>query len=90
MDQDQENILKEFFQLKEEHNLLQEEKQNLYHDRKLAGELGNTLLEQNKELESKLEEMNAEYTSIIIKMEVLLISTCKCRVCYLYLSVLLQ
>ncbi|XP_031549338.1 protein Spindly-like isoform X2 [Actinia tenebrosa] len=69
MDKDQENMIKEILQLKEENKLLQEEKANLNNDRELAGELGKTLLEQNKELESKLEEINSEYTSAITKME---------------------
>lgn len=70
MDQDQENLLKELFQLKEENRLLQEENASLNNDRELAGELGKTLLEQNKELESKLEEINSEYAAAIAKIEV--------------------
>lgn len=70
MDEDQENMLKELFQLREDNKLLQEENASLNNDRELAGELGKTLLEQNKELESKLEEINAEYTAAITRMEV--------------------
>lgn len=70
MDKDQEDLLKEFYQLKEENKLLNEEKESLYRDRELAGELGKTLLQQNKELEAKLDEMQTEHHDIIMKMEV--------------------
>ncbi|KAK3728992.1 hypothetical protein QZH41_019415 [Actinostola sp. cb2023] len=69
MDKAQEDILRELFQLREEYRQLIEEKDSLYRDRELAGELGQTLLQHNKELESKLQEMNDEQTAIIMKME---------------------
>ncbi|KXJ09909.1 protein Spindly [Exaiptasia diaphana] len=69
MDKDQEEMLREFFQLKEENRLLNEEKESLYRDRELAGELGKTLLQQNKELETKLEELSIEHHDIVMKLE---------------------
>lgn len=74
MDKAQEDLLKEFYQLKEENKFLNEEKENLYRDRELAGELGKTLLQQNKELEDKIQEMHNEHHDIIMKMEV----NCSC------------
>lgn len=70
MDKEQEERLREFYQLKEENRLLNEEKESLYRDRELAGELGKTLLQQNKELETRLEEKNNEHHDIVMKMEV--------------------
>lgn len=59
--------------LKEEIIRLKEENEGLQQDRKLAGELGKSLLENNHELERKLEEVNNDYISTLGKIEVSLV-----------------
>ena len=61
--------------LKEEIIRLKEENETLQQDRELAGELGKSLLENNHELERKLEEVNNEYISTLGKIEVSLTCT---------------
>lgn len=56
--------------LKEEIIRLKEENEGLQQDRELAGELGKSLLENNHELERKLEEVNNDYISTLGKIEV--------------------
>lgn len=60
----------EVYFLKEEIIRLKEENEGLQQDRELAGELGKSLLENNQELERKLEEVNADYISTLGKIEV--------------------
>ena len=60
---------------KEEIIRLKEENETLQQDRELAGELGKSLLENNHELERKLEEVNNEYISTLGKIEVSLVYT---------------
>lgn len=67
----------EVYFLKEEIIRLKEENEGLQQDRELAGELGKSLLENNQELERRLEEVNAEYISALGKIEV------KCVYCKL-------
>ncbi|KAM7435421.1 Protein Spindly [Porites harrisoni] len=55
--------------LKEEIIRLKEENEGLQQDRELAGELGKSLLENNHELERKLEEVNNDYISTLGKIE---------------------
>lgn len=59
--------------LKEEIIRLKEENEGLQQDRELAGELGKSLLENNHELERKLEEVNNDYISTLGKIEVSLV-----------------
>lgn len=61
--------------LKEEIIRLKEENEGLHQDRELAGELGKSLLENNHELERKLEEVNNDYISTLGKIEVRLVYT---------------
>lgn len=61
---------KEVYFLKEEIIRLKEENEGLQQDRELAGELGKSLLENNHELERKLEEINTDYISTLGKIEV--------------------
>ena len=49
---------------------LKEENEALQNDLGLAGEIGKSLLENNQELERKLEEVNSEYISSLEKIEV--------------------
>jgi len=60
----------EVYFFKEEIIRLKEENEGLQQDRELAGELGKSLLENNQELERRLEEVNAEYISALGKLEV--------------------
>ena len=60
----------EVYFLKEEIIRLKEENEGLQQDRELAGELGKSLLENNQELERKLEEVNTDYISTLGKIEV--------------------
>lgn len=64
----------EVYFLKEEIIRLKEENEGLQQDRELAGELGKSLLENNQELERRLEEVNAEYISALGKLEVKCVS----------------
>ena len=49
---------------------LKEENEALQNNLELAGELGKSLLENNQELERKLEEVNSEHISSLEKIEV--------------------
>ena len=49
---------------------LKEENEALQKDLELAGELGKSLLENNHELERKLDEVNSEYVCSLEKIEV--------------------
>ncbi|XP_032238998.1 protein Spindly [Nematostella vectensis] len=58
---EQEDVMKKLLALKEEATSLRRENKALQNDCQLAGELGKTLLEQNKEWEKKYQEMSEEY-----------------------------
>lgn len=60
----------EVYFLKEEIIRLKEENKELQQDRELAGEIGKNLLENNQELEKKLEEANNDYISTLGSLEV--------------------
>ena len=60
----------EVYFLKEEIIRLKEENEGLQQDRELAGEIGKNLLENNQELEKKLEEVNNNYISTLGNLEV--------------------
>lgn len=60
----------EVYYLKEEIIRLKEENGGLQQDRELAGEIGKNLLENNEELEKKLEEVNNDYISTLGSLEV--------------------
>lgn len=62
----------EVYFLKEEIIRLKEENQGLQQDRELAGEIGKSLLENNQELEKKLEEVNNDYISTLGSLEVVI------------------
>lgn len=51
---------------------LKEENEALQNNLELAGELGKSLLENNQELERKLEEVNSEHISSLEKIEVVI------------------
>lgn len=63
-------IENEVYFLKEEIIRLKEENEGLQQDRELAGEIGKNLLENNQELEKKLEEVNNSYISTLGSFEV--------------------
>ena len=65
------DIENEVYFLKEEIIRLKEENEGLQQDRELAGEIGKNLLENNQELEKKLEEVNNNYISTLGSLEVL-------------------
>ena len=52
---------------------LKEENEALQSNLELAGELGKSLLENNQELERKLEEINSEHISSLEKIEVVML-----------------
>ena len=52
---------------------LKEENEALQNNLELAGELGKSLLENNQELERKLEEVNSEHISSLEKIEVVML-----------------
>lgn len=60
----------EIYFLKEEIIRLKEENESLQQDRQLAGEIGKNLLENNQELERKLEEVNNDYIITLGNLEV--------------------
>ena len=60
----------EIYFLKEEIIRLKEENESLQQDGQLAGEIGKNLLENNQELERKLEEVNNDYITTLGKLEV--------------------
>lgn len=60
----------EVYYLKEEIIRLKEENGGLQQDTDLAGEIGKNLLENNEELEKKLEEVNNDYISTLGSLEV--------------------
>jgi len=64
------DIENEIYFLKEEIIRLKEENEGLQQDRELAGEIGKNLLENNQELEKKLEEVNNSYISTLGSFEV--------------------
>ena len=64
------DIENEVYFLKEEIIRLKEENEGLQQDRELAGEIGKNLLENNQELEKKLEEVNNNYISSLGSLEV--------------------
>lgn len=64
------DIENEVYFLKEEIIRLKEENEGLQQDRELAGEIGKNLLENNQELEKKLEEVNNSYISTLGSFEV--------------------
>lgn len=64
------DIENEVYFLKEEIIRLKEENEGLQQDRELAGEIGKNLLENNQELEKKLEEVNNNYISTLGSLEV--------------------
>ena len=64
----------EVYFLKEEIIRLKEENEGLQQDTKLAGELGKTLIENNHELEKKLDEVNNDNISMLGKIEVFISS----------------
>ena len=64
------DIENEVYFLKEEVIRLKEENEGLQQDRELAGEIGKNLLENNQELEKKLEEVNNSYISTLGSFEV--------------------
>lgn len=64
------DIENEVYFLKEEIIRLKEENEGLQQDRKLAGEIGKNLLENNQELERKLEEVNNDYIQTLGSLEV--------------------
>lgn len=59
----------EIYFLKEEIIRLKEENENLQQDGQLAGEIGKNLLENNQELERKLEEVNNDYITTLGNLE---------------------
>lgn len=63
------DIENEVYFLKEEIIRLKEENEGLQQDRELAGEIGKNLLENNQELEKKLEEVNNNYISTLGSLE---------------------
>ena len=63
-------IEQELYILREEVIRLKEENEGIHQDRELAGELGKSLLENNQELERKLDEINNEYISTVGRIEV--------------------
>lgn len=63
-------IEKEVYFLNEEVIRLKEENEGLQQDRGLAGEIGKNLLENNQDLERKLEEVNNDYISTLGSLEV--------------------
>lgn len=60
----------ETYFLKEEIIRLKEENESLQQDGQLAGEIGKNLLENNQELERKLEEVNNDYITTLGNLEV--------------------
>ena len=60
----------EIYFLKEEIIRLKEENESLQQDGQLAGEIGKNLLENNQELERKLEEVNNDYITTLGNLEV--------------------
>lgn len=67
----------EIYFLKEEIIRLKEENESLQQDGQLAGEIGKNLLENNQELERKLEEVNNDYITTLGNLEV----RCKIHSC---------
>lgn len=68
----------EIYFLKEEIIRLKEENESLQQDGQLAGEIGKNLLENNQELERKLEEVNNDYITTLGNLEVRCnINSCK-------------
>lgn len=59
----------EIYFLKEEIIRLKEENESLQQDGQLAGEIGKNLLENNQELERKLEEVNNDYITTLGNLE---------------------